>query len=240
MEEDDFESVDSIEKKGSSNKKLSKVNCNLKSNSSEMVDFGNLDKEINSMLNSKIDFSELENTDEFDDNLDKNKKNNTKIEYISQKATISSKKDQNQKKNKTTSADDEAEQRINKIIDEFNEDVKIELGNIKEKSMMEPSLRGKWIRKYVLAKAQEKKLKQSLDVLKEEISKMYASDGSFLSSRQTIDAALKNDSGIKEIKRELYIQSQIVETLSYCKDTIYGFGYSIKNSLEAIKLDMGI
>lgn len=192
----------------------------------------NLDAEIDAVLNSKIDFSCADG-----EIVSNNGKNSPKIDKIEHKGQ---KNAQNLQKSTRKSADDEAERRINAIIDEFSEDVKIELGNIKEKAMMEPSLRGKWIRKYVLSKAREKRLKQNIEVLREEISKMYSSGGSFLSSRQTVDSALRNDEGIKELRRELYIESQVAETLSYCKDTIYGFGYSVKNSLEAIKLDMGI
>ncbi len=218
MDESDFENLESVSK--------------VKRTSGSMMSA--LDGEIDSILNGKIDFSNLEIDDGEPSVEDKTAEKDRKSEENREK---SKKRGDSAKKD---SADDEAERRLNAIIDEFNEDVKIEVGNIREKAMMEPSLRGKWIRKYILAKAREKRLKGSIEVLREEISKMYASNGSFLSSRQTVDSAIKNDSGIKELKRELYIESQVVEALSYCKDTIYGFGYSIKNSLDAMKLDAGI
>lgn len=219
MEEEDFESVES----GTAVKKT--VGSLMPA----------LDGEIESALNGKIDFSNLE----IDDDFATDSRKVTKNDEDAMKATESMPKcDSNPEKR--DSADDEAERRLNAIIDEFNEDVKIEIGNIREKAMMEPSLRGKWIRKYILAKAKEKRLKSGIEVLRDEISKMYASKGSFLASRQSVDAAVKNDKGIKELKRELYIESQLVEVLSYCKDTIYGFGYSVKNSLDAMKLDAGI
>lgn len=219
MEEEDFESVEG----GTA------VNRTVGSLMSA------IDGDIEAALNGKIDFSNLE-IDEENETVGqktvKNVENTIKTPINAKKEDfVSEKRD---------SADDEAERRLNAIIDEFNEDVKIEIGNIREKAMMEPSLRGKWIRKYILAKAKEKRIKSGIDVLREEISKMYASNGSFLASRQSVDSAIKNDRGIKELKRELYIESQVVEALSYCKDTIYGFGYSVKNSLDAMKLDAGI
>lgn len=224
MEESDFETAE--RKSG-----IKKVSGSLVSS---------LDGQIESMLNGKIDFSTLEMDDECPSETEKTVENATKRSENGKGLSESRKKRDRETPNGRESADDEAERRINEIADEFAEDVKIDVGNIREKAMMEPSLRGKWIRKYVLAKAREKRLKSGIEVLREEISKMYSSGGSFLSSRQTVDSAIRNDGGIKELKRELYIESQVVEALSYCKDTIYGFGYSVKNSLEAMKLDAGI
>jgi len=213
MTDEDFETVDS-------NVSIKPLKCNLKEKTSEKTDMSDLDGKIESMLNSSISLCEIDETEEIDY---KTKHNEQKVE--------------------TSNDIDELEIKLKEIQEEFQNDVELNYGNLKSKALMEASIKGKWISKLMSEKVKEKKLKKNLEILKEEMLKMYTeqtNSGAFLSSRQSFDYIFKNDRGVKELRKAIQDESQIIEFLSYCKEVIFGFGYSIKNSLDAVKLDMGI
>ena len=138
----------------------------------------------------------------------------------------------------------ELERIIEKLSDEFNDDVMITIGNLREKSQMESAIKGKWNSKLTVEKYRGSKLKKKLDELCAGLEKMYSESRStpsgYLNSRRATDGMLANNSDVRMLRRAIEDNKVIVDYLERCWCAIQGFGYTIKNSIESAKLEMGI
>lgn len=136
---------------------------------------------------------------------------------------------------------------LEKILNDYNqkfqEDVKLTPFNLKDKSLMEASIKAKWASTLQAERTRGKLLAKSRDALietlKEELSGSVV-NGAYMHARQQIDAAINSNQTVKKLRQDIADNKQIVELLEMFWVVIQGFGFTIKNSIETMKLDMGI
>ena len=135
------------------------------------------------------------------------------------------------------------EETLNKYEKDFQKDVKLSVGNLKEKSLMEASIKAKWASTLQAERTKGKLLAKTRDnfieKLRTELSET-AAVGSYLAAKQQIETALNSNPTLKRLRQEIADNRQVVELLEMYWQVVQGFGFTIKNSIETLKLDMGI
>lgn len=132
---------------------------------------------------------------------------------------------------------------IEAIDAEFAADTTITVGNLSEKSKMESAIKGKWASKLMAEKIRGNRLRSMLmelrDGLDREASNARARGG-FLGSRRSADAAAAGNPEIRNLQRAIQDNQLVVEHLDRLWEAVQGFGYTLKNSIDVTKLEMGI
>ena len=130
------------------------------------------------------------------------------------------------------------------IDEEFNEDTVITIGNLREKSQMESAIKGKWASKLMAEKVRGIRLRKKLEMLCSGLEKMYSESrttpSSYLNSRRATDSMLNENKDVRSLRMAIDDNKLIVEYLERLWTAIQGFGYTIRNSIESAKLEMGI
>ena len=121
-------------------------------------------------------------------------------------------------------------------VKELKEDVEITVHNIREKAMMSSSIRSKWLNYYFV----EKKNREKLRKVREEILKSYAKKDGFSDSVIKIkseQALAKNDPRIAQIDLLTAQNKAVIEYIEMAMNILNDFGYSVKNAIEVLKLE---
>lgn len=130
------------------------------------------------------------------------------------------------------------------IDSEFSEDTVITIANLREKSQMESAIKGKWASKLMAEKVRGIRLRKKLELLCSGLEKMYSESrttpSSYLNSRRATDSMLNENKDVRSLRIAVEDNKLIVEYLERLWVAIQGFGYTIRNSIESAKLEMGI
>lgn len=131
----------------------------------------------------------------------------------------------------------ELAERLDKYIQEFDDDVKLTMNNVKDKSLLVTSMQSKWIRYYFL----EKTLNQKLKDAKIDYSKKFAGKIEF--RQPTIPGTASPSS---EIDQKLVKLNSEIRTSELCLDFIEKsmavldkINFQIKNVIDLVKLERG-
>jgi hypothetical protein len=125
----------------------------------------------------------------------------------------------------------ELNQRLQKYIDEFNDDIKLTVQNLRDKSMMISSVRAKWIRYYFM----EKTLCEKLKAAKTEYSKKLAKNVSSTNMFPTVIP--EADSGLTRLNTEIRNSEMCIEFIDKAFNVLDNFNFQIKNTIDIIKLE---
>lgn len=135
------------------------------------------------------------------------------------------------------------EDRLNDIYNEFLEDATITIANIKDRAFREAAIKGRWCSRLMAEKVKGKRLKQSLEKLINDIKSMANSKkdaDSYLMAKYNVDSIVNSNKEVISLRNEIYESRETEEFLSQLYDCIKGLGYTIKNSLDVLNLEMGI
>lgn len=122
--------------------------------------------------------------------------------------------------------------RLDNYIKEFDEDVKLTMSNVKDKSLMITSYQSKWIRYYFM----EKTLNQKLKDAKVEYSKRCINKLEFKQSLPGIQTEV--DANIVKLNNELHISELCLDFLEKSMDVLDKMNFQIKNVIDLVKLEM--
>ena len=121
---------------------------------------------------------------------------------------------------------------------EFNEDVKLSISNLREKSLLCSSIWAKWISYLFLERDNLKRIADAKQrILKSKASQTKMHDS--LLKLKSEDKLAENDENMKKLNA---LQANTQDCIDYIERTLNvlnSFGFNIKNALEAI-IDMGI
>lgn len=123
---------------------------------------------------------------------------------------------------------------LKKYIKEFNSDVEVTLGNLREKSLMMSAIRAKWLSYYM----KEKENYQRINNIKTEIIKSKADNtsGSILKLKSE-DAIANNDDRIKKLNILLNRTKENLDYLERAMNILNDMVWQIKNTINILQLE---
>lgn len=116
---------------------------------------------------------------------------------------------------------------------ELQEDLKLNLGNLREKSLTTSSMKAKWIG--YLAKEKEAIIK--LNTLRSEYQKKIMASAKGANAFDKLKNANTEDDTIKKLDATKKQVEASLEIISHAITALSEFGYNIKNAIEVIKLN---
>jgi CRISPR/Cas system endoribonuclease Cas6 (RAMP superfamily) len=115
------------------------------------------------------------------------------------------------------------------------EDLELTELTIRDKALKEPAIKAKW---GAIRFAEEAKL-EKLERIKEQLIDKFTEEfGHDLNMKRfEINAAVLKKDEIKRIDKAVNIQKQVISFVHEMIKTIYGFGFSVKNAIDILKLE---
>lgn len=136
--------------------------------------------------------------------------------------------------------------RLEKFIEEFEEDMKVTEVNIHDKTLLKPSIAAKWARYNFEEERYKKKLLASIEDLKKKISDQLFEKKKNSIMNQTASSAmlnieadklLKKTSQYQEIKTQIDEQDELIRFIVEARQIVSQFGFDLKNSIDVLKLE---
>lgn len=136
--------------------------------------------------------------------------------------------------------------KLEEYMKEFEEDMKLNDGNIHEKTLLRSSIAAKWCRFGYEEERYKKKILESLDELKEKISqKLYEKKKTEIINQTMkdnmikieVEKLIKSTSQYQKISEDLKMQDEIIRFIMEAKQIISQFGFDLKNAIEILKLE---
>ena len=125
---------------------------------------------------------------------------------------------------------------LSNYIKEFNQDVKLNISNLREKSLLCSSIWGKWISYLFL---ERDNLQRILDakqkILKNKSNNIKMQDS--LLKMKSEDKILSNDENIAKLNVLQKNTQSCIDYIEHTLNVLNSFGFNIKNALEALKLE---
>ncbi len=123
---------------------------------------------------------------------------------------------------------------LQKYIDEFNDDVKLNLSNLKEKSLTSSAIWAKWLSYLFLEKENlERIIDSKQKILKK---KMSSSSNDSILRLKTEDKISENDPTIQKLNNLQKITKDNIDYIERGLSILSNFGFNIKNAIETFKL----
>lgn len=127
-------------------------------------------------------------------------------------------------------------QDLNDYNRELNEDMKVTKMNIREKSLMVSSLRVKWLNYYFKEKENLQRIKKAKDkIIKSKIGNNSLSNS--VLKMKSEDVLSGNDEQVKKLNEMSERVKTNIEFLERAMNILNDFGFSIKNSIDILKLE---
>ena len=121
-------------------------------------------------------------------------------------------------------------------MSEFEDDVKLNMTNVKDKSLMVTSIQSKWIRYYFA----EKTLNQKLKDAKVEYSKQFANKIDFRSQLPGMsNQPSLTDQKLAKLNNELKTSEMCLDFMEKSMAVLDKINFQIKNVIDLVKLEMG-
>jgi hypothetical protein len=151
--------------------------------------------------------------------------------------------------------------RLQEMHDSLIRDMTINVGNLKEKSLMEAAIQGHWValmlkekenlkllrgkreelRKALLSASSVKPMKDGSSDCEEKtgLSKFETAYGRSSALRSSAEIVASNPT-IIALDKEIESCKECCQFLEFAWNIVHGFGYTVKNAIETTKLEAGI
>lgn len=136
--------------------------------------------------------------------------------------------------------------KLEKYMREFENDMKFDERNIHEKTLERSSIAAKWCRFGYEEERYKKKILESIDELKEQLTqKLYEKKKAEIIAQTIkenmikieVEKLLKKSSQYLKIQDELKNQEDIIRFIMDARQIISQFGFDLKNSIDVLKLE---
>lgn len=126
---------------------------------------------------------------------------------------------------------------LNSYVNEFNDDININLTNIREKSMLVSSIRSKWLMYFFKEKENLDKIKtKKHEILEKRLTDVVPNQTeSILKIRN--EEKLANDKNIKLLTKLENNTKACLDYIEYAMNILNDFNFQIKNSIDILKLE---
>lgn len=125
---------------------------------------------------------------------------------------------------------------LNKLIVEFNDDVELNIHNIREKSFLVSTIRAKWLSKYFKEKENLERIKKAKSKILQQKTSNSQTQESILRLKNEI-AVSQNDETIKKLNRMAKITQDNIEFIERSFSILDNISFNIKNVIEILKLE---
>lgn len=127
---------------------------------------------------------------------------------------------------------------LTSIIDEFNEDVRLNLSNIKEKALLTSTIRAKWLARYFKEKENlERAIELKNKIIEKKLNNPNAqSKNSLIRIKEEKDLS-RNDENVQKLNQVIAQTKKNIEFIERSFPILDGFGFSIKNVIEILRLE---
>lgn len=123
---------------------------------------------------------------------------------------------------------------LSNYIKEFNQDVKLNISNLREKSLLCSSIWGKWISYLFLERDNLQRIADAKQkIIKNKTSKMHDS----LLKMKSEDKACQNDKNFAKLNTLQKNTQDCIDYIERALNVLNSFGFNIKNAIEALKLE---
>lgn len=125
---------------------------------------------------------------------------------------------------------------LNKYNQELKDDISLNKMNLREKSLMVGSIRVKWLNYYFKEKENLHRIQKAKEkILKQKMSSSKVSDSILqLKKEETIAG---NDENIQKLNKLMENVKINIDFLEHSLNVLNDFGFNIKNSIDAFKLE---
>lgn len=126
---------------------------------------------------------------------------------------------------------------LNSYVSEFNNDIDVNLTNIREKSMLVSSIRSKWLMYFFKEKENLDKIKtKKHEILEKRLTDVIPNQtDSILKIRN--EEKLANDKTIKVLTKLENNTKACLDYIEYAMNILNDFNFQIKNSIDILKLE---
>lgn len=126
---------------------------------------------------------------------------------------------------------------LSNYIKEFNQDIKLSISNLREKSLLCSSIWAKWISYLFLERDNLQRIVDAKQkIIKNKASNVKMQDS--LLKMKSEDKIIANDENIAKLNA---LQKNTQDCIDYIERTLNvlsSFGFNIKNAIDALKLEM--
>ena len=129
----------------------------------------------------------------------------------------------------------ELAERLEKYIQEFDDDVKLTMTNVKDKSLLVTSYQSKWIRYYFLEKTIYQKLKDA----KVEYSKQFVNKIEFKQTTLPLTTQSAIDKKLVKLNNEIRNSEACLDFIEKSMAVLDKMNFQIKNVIDLVKLERG-
>ena len=123
--------------------------------------------------------------------------------------------------------------RLEKYIKEFEEDVKLTMTNVKDKSLLVTSYQSKWIRYYFTEKTLNQKLKEAKIAYSKKFGNKIEFDGQLLLNTNKVNVNLE------KLNTELKTSEMCLDFMEKSMAVLDKMNFQIKNVIDLVKLEHG-
>ncbi len=125
---------------------------------------------------------------------------------------------------------------LNHYVQELNEDVRLTVSNLREKSLMVSSIRSKWLNYYHVEKENLDRIKKVKDkILKSKLSNTNVHDS--VLKMKSEDKLAQNDENIQKLNKMAENTKGNISYIEQAMNILVDFGWNIKNTIEILKLE---
>lgn len=125
---------------------------------------------------------------------------------------------------------------LNKLINEFNDDVELNIQNIREKSFLVSTIRAKWLSRYFKEKENLERIKKAKSKILQKKTDSSQTQNSILRLKNEI-AISQNDETIQKLNNMAKITQDNIEYIERSFSILDNLSFNIKNILEILKLE---
>ena len=128
---------------------------------------------------------------------------------------------------------------VNHIVEEIDEDTKIDQINLLDRQMMHPATRHKWVARLIQHKRTKNELERRKKLLKEEVVKTLEEKGIPTGlPKASLMSKVENSDGIKKITQEIEDVDLMIEYLERVEQIFKSMTYDLKNIVDISKMEM--
>jgi len=125
---------------------------------------------------------------------------------------------------------------LNKLIEEFNDDVNITFQNLREKSFLVSTIRAKWLARYFKEKENLERIKKAkAKILQQKMGDSQTKESILRLKNET--AISKNDETIQKLNSMQKITQDNIEFIERSFSILDNLGFQIKSITEILKLE---
>lgn len=125
---------------------------------------------------------------------------------------------------------------LNKLIEEFNNDVNITFQNLREKSFLVSTIRAKWLARYFKEKENLERIKKAkTKILQQKMGDSQTKESILRLKNET--AISKNDETIQKLNSMQKITQDNIEFIERSFSILDNLGFQIKSITEILKLE---